>query len=119
MIVLALLLQAATVPGEPAPAATAAPARAGGGMRPEVEAAFARARLAWLYCLRRQADVALRTGRRTNREAALDAAFLACQGDENAMGAALRRQYDQRAADSLMASLRAAIRDSLRTYLRR
>ena len=38
---------------------------------------------------------------------------------ENAMQAALRRQYSQPSVDSLMASLRATIRDSLRGYLRR
>jgi hypothetical protein len=110
-------LQPAPAPADPPIAATQA--EAGRGMRPEVEAAFAPARLAWLQCLRIQADITRRQRRGTNREAELDGAFTGCEGDENAMRAALRRQYDQASVDSLLASLRSALRVSLRTYLRR
>lgn len=100
--------------------AVPAPAPAGGdSLRPEVQAAFDPARLAWLVCLRRHADAARRSGRRANREAALDASFTDCEADENAMRTALRRQYNQESVDRLMVELRRTVRAPMRDYLRR
>jgi hypothetical protein len=102
---------------ERASARRARAAQAESGLRPDVEAAFSPAHLSWLYCLRRA--TAGREYRRRNREAMIDAAFETCAGDENAMRAALRRQYNQEAVDSLMAALREGLRGPMREALRR